>query len=53
VNDNSFYIDHSTPQSVTSGNNAVAAVTIPIKYARIRVQASSSANVAAYYNGRA
>lgn len=53
VDNTSFYVDHSTPQSVSTGNNAVMAVTIPIKYARIRVQATSNTNVIAYYNGRA
>ncbi len=53
VDDANFYIDHTTPQGITSGNNAIGAVTIPIKYARIRIQASSSTSVVAYYNGRA
>lgn len=53
VNDTNFYIDHSTPQGVSAGNNAVAAVTVPIRYARLRAQASGNTGVVAYYNGRA
>lgn len=53
VDDTNFYMDHSTPQGLTVGNNTVAAVTVPIRFARLRVQASTSIGVVAYYNGRA
>ncbi|MBR0600142.1 hypothetical protein KCX82_19850 [Clostridiales bacterium BAD-6] len=48
-----YYIDHTTPQSVSPSGNYIGAVTVSIKYARLRVQAPGNVSVVAYYNGRA
>ncbi len=53
VDDNNYYINHTTAQGVPSGSNAVAAVTIPMKYARLSVLSGANVGVVAYYNGRA
>lgn len=53
VDDSSYYINHTTAQSVAVGGNYAAAVTMPIKYARLSVQASTNTGIVAYYNGRA
>ncbi len=53
VDDASFYINHTTPQTVATSSNAVAAVTVPMKFARLSVQASTNTGIVAYYNGRA
>ncbi|ADY56329.1 hypothetical protein Sgly_2036 [Syntrophobotulus glycolicus DSM 8271] len=53
VDSNAYYVDHSTAQGVTAGNNNITSVTVAMKYARLRVVASSNTNVEIYYNGRA
>ncbi len=53
VDDSSYYINHTTAQSVAVNGNYAAAVTLPIKYARLSVQASTNTGIVAYYNGRA
>ncbi len=53
VDDNSYYVTHVSAQGVTAGSNYLQAVTVPIKYARLLVTASTTVSVVAYYNGRA
>ena len=53
VDDNNYYVDHSSAQSVSGSSNNITSVTIPMKFARLRVVASTNTNVVAYYNGRA
>jgi hypothetical protein len=52
IDDTSYYTTSSS-QSVTTSTPGVAAVTIPIKYARLALVSSGSATYIAYYNGRA
>lgn len=52
LNNNMYYLNHTTPHSVTSGNNYIAAITVPVKFARLSVQAASNTGVTVYYNGR-
>jgi len=51
--DDAGYYTASSSQSVTTSSPGVAAVTIPIKYARLALVSSGSATYIAYYNGRA
>jgi hypothetical protein len=53
VDSTSYYVDHSTPQSVGGSSNNLTAVTVAMKYARLRVVATASTSVTVYYNGRA
>jgi len=47
-----YYYDLAT-QTVPVSSNAIFTVTAPMKYARLRVQASTNTAIIAYYNGRA
>jgi hypothetical protein len=53
VNSDAYYVDNSSAQSVGASSNNITSVTIAMRYARLRVAASSSTAVVAYYNGRA
>ena len=53
INDNNFYYNDSSTQSVTTLNNIVLPVTAVMKYARLAVIASTNTGVVVYYNGRA
>lgn len=48
-----FYVDSATPVTVGVNSNRIIAITTPMKYARLNVQASANTGVVAYYNGRA
>lgn len=53
LDDTNYYIDNSSAQGVgTSSNNLNAATTV-MKFARLRVVASTNTGVVVYYNGRA
>lgn len=53
VDDGNYYVTHVAAQGVTAGSNYLQAVTVPVKYARLSVTASTTVSVVAYYNGRA
>lgn len=53
ANEPSLYINHGATQTVSTDSNAVSAITTPMKFARLSVQASTNTGVVAYYNGRA
>lgn len=53
VNSDSFYVDNSSAQTVTASSNNITSVTVAMRYARLRVVASTNTSVTAYYNGRA
>jgi hypothetical protein len=53
MDDTNYYINHTTPQTVAVYTNAVAAVTTPMKIARLSVQASANTGIVAYINGHA
>lgn len=48
-----YYLDQSSAYTVSASANAIAAVTVAVRYARIKIDAGGSATYAAYYNGRA
>ena len=49
----SYYVGNSTAQGVASSTNTINAVTLPMKFARLQVVASTNTGVIVYYNGRA
>lgn len=53
IDDDNYYVAVTTPTAVSSSNNLLAGFSGAIKFARLRVVASGSTNVAVYYNGRA
>ncbi len=53
IDNTTLYIDVGSSQSVAVGQNYVFTINAAMKFARLRVQASASTNVVAYYNGRA
>ena len=53
VNDSNYYVTNVSATSVSAGNNYLQAVSIPVKYARLSVTATTTVSVVAYYNGRA
>jgi len=53
LNNNAYFLNHTSPAGVSSGNNYIAAVTVPARFARLSVAAGSNTNVTVYYNGRA
>ncbi len=53
VNSDSFYVDNSSAQTVTASSNNITSVTVAMRYARLRIVASTGTSVTAYYNGRA
>lgn len=52
ANDNTLFVNNTTPTGVSSGNNLIMVVGAPMKFARISVTASGNVGVTAYYNGR-
>ena len=48
-----YYVDNSSAQNVLTSNNNITSTTVAMKYARLKVVASTNTNVVAYYNGRA
>jgi hypothetical protein len=53
LDSSTYYVDNSTAQGVTAGSNNITSVTVAMKFARLRVVASTNTNVVAFYNGRA
>ena len=53
VDSDIYYVDNSTAQSVPASTNNITSVTLPMKFARLRVVASGNTSVVIYYNGRA
>jgi len=53
VDSTPFYVDIAGPTSVPAGANNLSSVTPVMKYARLRVVASSTVAVEVYYNARA
>lgn len=52
-NNDIYYVDNSSTQNVSASSNNITTTTMVMKYARLKVVASTSTNVVAYYNGRA
>lgn len=53
VDGDSYYVDNSTAQTVSASSNNITSVSVAMKYARLKVVASTSTSVVAYYNARA
>jgi len=48
-----YYVDNSSAQNVAASSNNITSTTVAMKYARLKVVASTNVDVVAYYNGRA
>ncbi|KGK90939.1 hypothetical protein DP73_05660 [Desulfosporosinus sp. HMP52] len=48
-----YYVDNSSTQSVSASSNNITSTTVAMKFARLKVVASTNTNVVAFYNGRA
>lgn len=53
IDDTNYYIDNSSAQGVGVSSNNLNAATTVMKFARLRVVASTNTGVVVYYNGRA
>ena len=53
VDTDMYYEDNSSAQNVSTSSNNITSTTVAMKYARLKVVASTDTNVVAYYNGRA
>jgi hypothetical protein len=53
VNSDTYYVDNSSAQTVTASSNNITSVTMAMRFARLRVVATTSTSVTVYYNGRA
>ena len=53
LDDDNYYFNVAGPTGVSAGGNLVLSTTTAMRYARLRVQASSNTGIVAYYNGRA
>lgn len=53
VDSDIYYVDNSSAQSVPASTNNITSVTVPMKFARLKVVASGNTSVVIYYNGRA
>lgn len=53
VNSDTYYVDDSSAQTVAASSNNITSTVTAMKFARLKVVASTSTSVVVYYNARA